>query len=309
MKFGRLAESSVLRFLWHTQQRYQMRLSFLRHRVLHGEECLRFRCNICGHFSNSPLSIVAQREGKSCHYCGSTLRFRSIIHVLSDRLFGQSLVLPEFPTSALVGVGMSDAGVYARPLSRKLRYKNTYYHKEPRLDITEVDSSLNGSLDFVISSDVFEHVPPPVEVSFRNLYSILKPGGVCVFSVPFKRQGETEEHFPHLHDFKLVREGGKLELVNRTRDGIEQRFQDLVFHGGPGSTLEMRLFSMSSLIREIAKVGFVDILVHEHDRPEFGIIWKTKYSMPISMRRPEGSEDRTAVAEPRERPNGRGATA
>ena len=32
-------------------------------------------------------------------------------------------------------------------------------------------------------------------------------------------------------------------LTNRTLDGAVQTFTDLVFHGGPGSTLEMRLFS------------------------------------------------------------------
>jgi len=43
------------------------------------------------------------------------------------------------------------------------------------------------SLDLIISSEVFEHIPTPY-VAHQRVYEILKPGGVHVFTVPFNEQ-------------------------------------------------------------------------------------------------------------------------
>src|SRR5439155_25856884 len=122
---------------------------------------LSFRCNVCGGASMAKLAEL-ERDKSSCSHCGSTVRARSIVHVLSIELFGQSLALPDFPVRGdLRGLGMSDWDGYAIPLAAKLDYQNTYYHREPRLDITHIDAELEGQFDFIISTDVFEHVPPP----------------------------------------------------------------------------------------------------------------------------------------------------
>ena len=42
----------------------------------------------------------------------------------------------------------------------------------------------------------------------------------------------TAEHYPALHEFGLVRVGERMLLVNRTRAGETQVFDDLVFHTG-----------------------------------------------------------------------------
>lgn len=122
---------------------------------------LSFKCNVCGNRCSHPAAALA-RESPSCGGCGSTVRMRFMVHALSCALFGRSLALPDFPVDAsLLGVGMSDWLGYADPLSRKLGYKNTYYHKEPRLDITNISEKDLASVDFVLSTDVFEHVCPP----------------------------------------------------------------------------------------------------------------------------------------------------
>ena len=82
---------------------------------------LEFQCNICGTSSKSRLRDVCDRETPSCSRCGSTLRLRSIVHLLSVELFGESLILSDFPEDERIsGLGMSDWEAYAVPLSEKL---------------------------------------------------------------------------------------------------------------------------------------------------------------------------------------------
>ena len=57
----------------------------------------------------------------------------------------------------------------------------------------------------------------------------------------------VREHFPDLYDYSIAQLKNDWVLVNRTRDGRLETFDKLVFHGGPGSTLEMRVFSERTL--------------------------------------------------------------
>ncbi len=122
----------------------------------HAEQA-RFRCNICGRRCVTAASNLT-RENPTCS-CGSSVRLRALVHLLSLELFGKSLALPDFPRRQdIVGIDMSGAATYAEGLERKLGYTNTYLHKPPRLDITAPDPRWYGRFDFIISSDVFEHV-------------------------------------------------------------------------------------------------------------------------------------------------------
>jgi SAM-dependent methyltransferase len=200
-------------------------------------------------------------------------------------LFGQSIALPDFPSKpAIRGWGMSDGG-YTSLLSQKIGYINTFYHREPRFDITTpLDPKVAGSLDFLISTEVFEHIAPPVSPAFENARRLLKPNGVLIFTVPYTLKPETLEHFPDLYQYEIInplRE--KPILKNITRDGREQIFDNLVFHGGPGTTLEMRVFSQNGLLAEFDKAGFK---VRFCSEPcwEFGIYWQQSWSLPIVAR-------------------------
>lgn len=48
----------------------------------------------------------------------------------------------------------------------------------------------SNSFDFILSFDVFEHVPN-YQKGFEELYRCLKPGGVMLFSVPFISKNDT----------------------------------------------------------------------------------------------------------------------
>lgn len=248
-------------------------------------QLLSFRCNICG-VDGEALRAGFGRETASCAACGSTVRMRAVVHLLSQALFGRSLVTDDFPRAAhLHGIGLSDWTVYAERLARKLDYTNTFYHCEPQLDITDVPDERTGSCDFLISTDVFEHVAPPASRAFEGAKRLLKPGGTLILTVPFSLDAETVEHFPLLHDYRIEATGdGNHVLHNRCADGQEQRFESLVFHGGPGETLEMRLFSKISLERQLRDAGFVDIRFHDEPVPEFGIFWDLPWSLPVTAR-------------------------
>ena len=54
-------------------------------------------------------------------------------------------------------------------------------------------------------------------------------------------------------------------------DGRLEAFENLVFHDGPGETLEIRVFSKDGLLANCKAAGF-EIAMAEND-PAHGIVW------------------------------------
>jgi SAM-dependent methyltransferase len=223
------------------------------------------------------------------------MRVRALIALLSEELLGTPMTLAEFPVlKGIRGIGMSDSAELAEKLAQKLDYTNTFYHQAPRLDINNPDPVDCGRYDFILSSEVMEHVPPPVEDAFQNLFHLLKPEGLLIMTTPYTLGGKTKEHFPDLLDFTLARLSEKTVLVNRRRDGAIEIFEDLVFHGGPGSTVEMRVFTEESLRENLLRAGFSGVRIAAENMPEFGVEHAETWSLPIVARkgtfRPPGAE-------------------
>ncbi len=248
-----------------------------------------FTCNICGALCKQP-GAPPGREVPSCPTCGSTVRLRSLTALLSREIFGVELTIPDFPVSkGIRGFGMSDPPELAERLAEKFEYTNTFYHQEPRLDVADPTpeqlEERTGRYDFILSSEVLEHVSPPVERAFVNLNKLLKPNGLLLLTVPYRIDGQTAEHFPELHEYSLAAPGGRTVLVNRRRDGSIEVFENLSFHGGDGSTLEMRVFSETSLKEILATAGFTSVHVASEDVPEFGVLHDEAWSLPIVGRK------------------------
>ena len=240
-----------------------------------------FRCNLCGTANECALLALA-REVSSCTTCGSSVRFRAIARLVTRELLGREMALCDAPVRKdLAGLGLSDADAYAIPLAAKFAYVNTWFHTEPHLDIANVPAARFGRYDFVIASEVFEHVAPPVARAFDNARKLLKPGGKLIFTVPFSLDATTREHFPDLHEWHLAETDGQWRLWNRTAAGQEQLYKDLVFHGGPGTTLEMRLFSCAALQREFERAGFASVRIADEPYWPFGIHWPHRWSVPM----------------------------
>lgn len=243
-----------------------------------------FRCNLCGRSNRVPAARIG-REIPSCGHCGSTVRFRAIAHLLVRELLGREAALVDVaPRRDIRGIGLSDAPAYADPLARVFDYTNTFFHAAPRLDITDVPERLAGRHRFVVSSDVFEHVVPPVERAFAGARRLLDDEGLLMLTVPFSLDASTVEHFPDLHDWRIEGSGDGAVLHNVAVDGRVQRYHHLVFHGGDGATLEMRLFSRDALERALRGAGFSRIAYCDERCAPFGIAWPQPWSIPIIAR-------------------------
>ena len=206
---------------------------------------------------------------------------RWIVHAVSEALVDRSLPLKRFPVRKdISGLGLSDWEGYAGPLARCFSYTNTFFHTEPRLDIGNLPEDRKGRYDFVIATEVLEHVVPPVDAALVNLCQLLKPNGIAFITVPWIGD-VTQEHYPGLFDYQIVQKNGRWQVHNRTRDGRLEVFEDPVFHGGPGTTLEMRLFSGTDLVRRLEKAGFAKVEICRPTVRDYGIIFQETWSLPM----------------------------
>jgi hypothetical protein len=245
---------------------------------------IRFVCNVCGQSGGAPLERI-DREVASCAGCASTVRFRSVVHVLSTALWGKSIPLPDFPAApSISGIGLSDWDGYAARLAGKLDYTNTFYHQRPFLDVTAPPVQWKERFDFLIASDIFEHVPPPVSKAFEGAAFLLKPGGHLILTVPYSLQKRTVEHFPEIHEYRVIEFDGERVLLNTKADGTSEVHSSLTFHGGPGApeaVVEMRVFCEKDLLEHLRRAGFDRVEVQRTDVPEYGIIHKQPWSLPV----------------------------
>ena len=254
-----------------------------------GRRTVDFTCNICGaRMADFPVDRL-DREVMSCTDCGSNVRWRSIVYLISLALFGRPVTLPEFPVDKSIrAIGLSDFYLYADRLAGKLGFTNTHFHQEPHFDIMAPGAEHLNAYDFMTSSDVFEHVGHPVSDAFKNALAVLKPGGTLIMSVPYAPSGQTIEHFADAQEVRVVSFGDEFVAVKRD---AERRYslqtEGLIFHGGQGDTLEMRVFSKPSLLEELRKAGFTQIRIMEEPYLPFGISNIHGFSLPITARRPK----------------------
>lgn len=242
-------------------------------------ERIRFTCNICGSTSENETNRF-HRELPDCHYCGSTPRFRGLALALCESLFGRPVLLIDaINAKNLHGLGMSDWPVLVALLDEKFSHTNTFFHTEPRYDVMKDEPSIYRNLDYVICSEVFEHVLAPLERGFKNLRRMLRPGGSLIFSTPYTSAPETLEHFPGMRKFTLQEVEGVWEL--RAKIGWRTRvYRGLIFHGGPGTVLEMRVWSKEHLFSLLNNAGFTDVRAAPFN-PSVGYCW------PLNIERPE----------------------
>jgi len=246
---------------------------------------LDFTCNVCGKLNTAVEDFGS--EVPNCAECLSTVRIRALLYALSQELFGTPLQLRDFPVlKGLRCVGMTDSDSYAKTLAKKFDYKNTFFDRQPRLDITDSGAFDEDAVDVLISSEVFEHVHPPLEKAFENAFRLLRANGILLITMPYHLDDwPSLEHFPQLADAGMAQLRGGPVLVNRTAEGELQVFDNLVFHGGPGSTLEMRMLNESALRRALLDAGFSELHFYAEDYAPFGIRNAGSWSLPLAARK------------------------
>jgi hypothetical protein len=144
---------------------------------------------------------------------------------------------------------------------------------------------------------VIEHVAPPVEAALGNILSMLKPHGFLLLTAPYSIEPNSLEHFPNLHEYSVVTLGGRPVLVNRTPNGRIEAHDNLVFHGGYGSTLELRELNESALLQHLSNAGYTHTRIVNDRYEPFGIVHAESWSLPVTASRQEFCLPRQTVAE------------
>ena len=82
------------------------------------------------------------------------------------------------PDSRRHGLGISDNPEMARFFRRCFNYSNSELDVDPSVDLLNPRPSMEGLYDFVMCSDVLEHVPPSAERAIASLASFHRWPGI-----------------------------------------------------------------------------------------------------------------------------------
>ncbi|MCL2393452.1 MAG: class I SAM-dependent methyltransferase [Acidimicrobiaceae bacterium] len=164
-------------------------------------------CCVCGRATVFQIDTDL-RERVPCLRCGSVNRQRQLATVLLE--YAHTIAAPRRPLS--IGDIAKETIIWnaetTRALHRRLsehlgsNYLSSEFISADLSSGTVVDGVLHvdmqhthfgdDSLDFILSSDVLEHVPNPI-LAFEESYRILKYGGCHIFTAPFYEHRFTNE--------------------------------------------------------------------------------------------------------------------
>lgn len=229
--------------------------------------------NIYGGFDACPKADFFREGGAGARF-NTWVRARHIVALLLANLNLHPVLSFITPHKHIKGLGISDDPRYANILAGPFDYRNTFYDVEPKLDIMTRDEPLKGGYDFIICSDVLEHVIGDWRVAIENLHYYLKDNGLLILTVPYDRSlPQTKEHYPDCTGYTVTQQQDGYNVVIDYA-GYSSVATHPCFHGGPGNTLEMRQFSLTELLAGIRRIGF-NVDVHEDNDEKFGIIYNT----------------------------------
>jgi SAM-dependent methyltransferase len=218
-------------------------------------------CCVCGAAALSVVEGVNLRETCVCAKCGSTNRQRQIAYVSCHAVgHDRRKRIPSLKhlskLDELAVYNTEASGPIHDQLSKMKEYVCSEYFGSSYIsgdlvggtmhqDLTDLSLG-DESIDLVLSSDVFEHVPQPYK-AHEQVYGILKSGGRHVFTVPFYQT----------------------EYLDETRAVIDARgntvlLKEPIYHLDPirpEGTLVYRIFALEMLVR-LRRIGFKTNLYH-----------------------------------------------
>lgn len=154
-------------------------------------------CVICGNYSIFKDINLSIRETYNCNNCFSSLRERvtanGIITAFGHGKCNKLIDLVDKKTFFDLNIFEPGvAGAYRSILSNLPYYEKSFFFENIPLgeyvdgvrneDLQNL-THLNDSFDLVITSDIFEHIRKPF-LAFAEIFRVLKPNGVHVFSIP-----------------------------------------------------------------------------------------------------------------------------
>lgn len=204
------------------------------------------------------------REHMQCEHCGLVNRMRAALNVL------HTYAPPEknsqiFITERLTKTYQWFAQRY--PNLQGSEYFGSSYQPGSIVDGIRHEDVMNlsfagGSFDRVLSFDVLEHVPDPY-CAFRELYRVLKPGGVLIFSAPFSSDSEVD----------IVR-------ATLKEDGTITHHMPAEYHGNPvdpeGGALCFRYFGWE-MLDKLRSIGFENVRCLAYWSEEQGYLGREQF--------------------------------
>jgi len=213
------------------------------------------RCPVCGSLTLITDVGRSLRESCKCLRCKSTNRQRQIAYVVCgvvSKATGSKITsLKDLARLDGFVIYNTEAGRQIHDqLSKVKDYICSEYFGEGFQSGDVVDGKMHQdlmslsfddqSIDLVISSDVFEHIPDAYR-AHKEVYRVLKPGGRHVFTVPFYQTEFVDE------DRTIMDIRGRPVFV-----------KEPIYHGDPiraEGSLVHRIFSLEMLVK-LGKIGF-----------------------------------------------------
>lgn len=227
-------------------------------------------CNVCGHLTMFHVLDPNFREHVQCDKCKSINRYRQITSLLLQSIFpGQNTrfrSISDIPKELVIWNTERTRSLH-NSLSNHLgpsyissEYLGPDYDSGAVVgDVLHVDMQkthfADSSLDYVISSDVLEHVPFYLS-ALKETHRILKTGGAHIFTVPFYQHRFSNEARSLIDD--------KGDLIH-----LKQPW----YHSDPlrpEGVLCFNVFSME-LLTDLEKIGF-EPEIHVIRDPLLGIL-------------------------------------
>ena len=265
-----------------------------------GWQHIRGYCNVCGKSSRFCYADISSwRESLFCEHCHVTSRYRSIargilraVSDLAELEAGSLATLPHAGTKTLHVYDTQPPFYWegcAYPLPDLLKARGwvavelSQYKPDLPLGIAfeggitnqnlECLTFPNESFDLVITSDVMEHVRLD-DRAYREIYRVLKPGGIYVFTVPHSR----------LYEQTLIR----VQVSDADDSGKDVHLLEPEYHGdansGEGSgVLSYRVYGRD-LDSYLARLGF-EVEYSRSGIPKYGIfnteLYYCRKSLPV----------------------------
>lgn len=228
------------------------------------------RCPVCGRYSAAQGFSDNLRETGRCRRCSATNRNRQVALVAAWAVAEQTrrridTLAAVAELDALVVYNTEAQGSLHDQLHRMPGYRCSEYlgpgHEPGEVvggtihqDLVQLSYD-DESIDLILSSDVFEHVPDPYR-AHAEVFRVLRPGGHHVFTVPFHQHA-------HLDDVR----------ARLTDEGEVQLLADAIYHDDPvrpEGVLVFTIFGLEMLVR-LAELGFDTRMYRLHD-PWHGIV-------------------------------------
>ncbi|HRN82734.1 glycosyltransferase [Nitrosomonas europaea] len=237
-----------------------------RNAILRATSIVAERCYICGKnvFFSPAKDISNLRESHICTDCWTLKRTNDLAYVLVQLHGGHKKDSLCSMLDVLSKLDIYEIG-FVGPIHDLLSETPGFVCSEYFDDVAIGEISTLGircedverltfpsmSFDLIISQDVFEHVPNPVQ-GFREIFRVLKNGGIHAFTIPYSKY--------------------RAESLQRARidDGVVQWLTEPVYHGDPIREKGALVFTDfgRDLVNSLTQTGF-QIELHEFEFSEY----------------------------------------